>query len=166
MNLNQRLAGKTVIVTGGGSGLGKGASERIVAEGGSVAVVDIRARLAEEVAADIRAEGGQAVAIACDVSDEAQVSAAVAATVEEFGGIHGLFANADMRIGEIREFCTMSPEARQLLDVAVRQMQLSARAYHRVLKLSRTIADLDNNERIETQHIAEAIQYRPEKNSN
>ena len=48
----------------------------------------------------------------------------------------------------------------EVLGTAVRQMGLSARAYHRVLKLARTIADLADSERIETVHIAEAIQYR------
>ena len=73
----------------------------------------------------------------------------------------GLFANADMGPGEIQTFCVMSPEARQVLELSVRQMQLSARAYHRVMKLSRTIADLDAQEKIEVPHVAEALQYRP-----
>ncbi len=55
----------------------------------------------------------------------------------------------------------MDDTARQLLGTAMRQMQLSARAYHRILKLARTIADLAGEERIGTAHIAEAIQYRP-----
>jgi magnesium chelatase family protein len=73
----------------------------------------------------------------------------------------GLFANSDMRVGQIEQFCVLSPEARQLLELSVRRMQLSARAYHRMLKLARTIADLADADRIEIQHVAEAIQYRP-----
>jgi magnesium chelatase family protein len=73
----------------------------------------------------------------------------------------GLFANADMGAGEMQTLCVLTDEARQLLELSVRRMQLSARAYHRVLKLSRTIADLGDSDRIEVQHIAESIQYRP-----
>jgi magnesium chelatase family protein len=72
-----------------------------------------------------------------------------------------LFANADMRVGDIQKFCVLTNEARQILELSVRQMQLSARAYHRVLKLSRTIADLANSTLIEVHHVAEALQYRP-----
>jgi NAD(P)-dependent dehydrogenase (short-subunit alcohol dehydrogenase family) len=94
VNLENRLAGKVVLVTGGGSGMGKGACQRIAAEGGAVAVADIRESLAEETAAEIRAERGQAIAIHCDVADEAQVAAAVKETVSQLGGLHGLLANA------------------------------------------------------------------------
>jgi magnesium chelatase family protein len=78
-----------------------------------------------------------------------------------FADYPGLHANADMKPGEIRTLCILSPEGRQLLEVSVKRMQMSARAYHRVLKLSRTIADLAGCEGIEVQHVAEAIQYRP-----
>ena len=66
MNLDNRLAGKVVLVTGGGSGLGKGACQRIAAEGAAVAIVDIREALAEETASEIRSAGGRAIAIGCD----------------------------------------------------------------------------------------------------
>lgn len=59
-----------------------------------MAVVDIRFELAERVAAEIVADGGSAIAVSCDVSDEPQVAEAVATTVKEFGGVYGLFANA------------------------------------------------------------------------
>lgn len=99
---------------------------------------------------------------------QGESSAAVRERVEQawerqrrrFGDTPGLFANSDMRVGEIQKFCVLTPEARQVLELSVRRMQLSARAYHRVLKLSRTIADLSDSERIEVQHVAEAIQYR------
>ena len=80
---------------------------------------------------------------------------------ERFTNHPGLFANADMDVSELQQFCILIPEARQLLDISVRKMQLSARAYHRVLKLSRTIADLGCSNGIEVPHVAEAIQYRP-----
>lgn len=82
---------------------------------------------------------------------------------KRFEAYANLFANADMTVSEIQKFCTLTPEAKQLLELSVRRMQLSARAYHRVLKLSRTIADLSNTDMIEVQHVAEAIQYRPKQ---
>ena len=69
--------------------------------------------------------------------------------------------NADMGPGEIREFCPVDDAGHSLLRAAMRQLHMSARAYHRTLKLARTIADLAGSERIETVHLAEAIQYRP-----
>ena len=62
---------------------------------------------------------------------------------------------------EVREFCQVDDTGRQLLAAAMRQLNLSARAYHRILKLARTIADLAGSERIQPAHLAEAIQYRP-----
>ncbi len=78
-----------------------------------------------------------------------------------FANHPGLHANSDMKPGEVRTLCILTSEARQLLEVSTKRMQLSARAYHRVLKLSRTIADLAACDQIEVQHVAEAIQYRP-----
>lgn len=80
---------------------------------------------------------------------------------ERFKAHPGLIANADMGAGEIQQLCQLGPEAGQLLELSVRKLQLSARSYHRVLKLSRTIADLANSESIGVAHVAEAVQYRP-----
>jgi magnesium chelatase family protein len=74
-----------------------------------------------------------------------------------------LSCNADMGPAEIRQFCQVDEAAKSLLKAAMQQMHLSARAYHRVLKLGRTIADLAGSEQIRTAHIAEAIQYRPRR---
>jgi magnesium chelatase family protein len=72
-----------------------------------------------------------------------------------------IVANADMRIGEIRQFCQMQDESQSLMRAAMSQLQLSACAYHRILKLSRTIADLAVSEEIQSPHLGEALQYRP-----
>jgi magnesium chelatase family protein len=73
----------------------------------------------------------------------------------------GLLNNSEMGPVEIREVCRLNQDGRSLMRSAMKQLQLSARAYHRTLKLSRTIADLDGSEGIEVVHLAEALQYRP-----
>jgi magnesium chelatase family protein len=70
-------------------------------------------------------------------------------------------SNAEMTNKDIRKFCELSDECLNLLKLAVSKMQLSARSYQRIIKLSRTIADLENVKEIKPQHIAEALQYRP-----
>ena len=77
------------------------------------------------------------------------------------GKVTDIVCNADMRIGEIREFCQLQDEGQSLMRAAMSQLQLSARAYHRILKLARTIADLAGSEDIQSVHLAEALQYRP-----
>lgn len=90
-----------------------------------------------------------------------RVTAARARQLARFHDEPGIAANADMRVGEIQRYCLLKDDARQLLEISVKRLQLSARAYHRVLKLARTIADLSDSERIEVVHVAEAVQYRP-----
>jgi len=76
-------------------------------------------------------------------------------------GSSDIVSNADMRVGEIRQFCKLQDEGQNLMRAAMSQMNLSARAYHRILKLARTIADLAGSEEIHSAHLAEALQYRP-----
>lgn len=82
---------------------------------------------------------------------------------QRFGTDANLQCNADLGAKEIDQFCITTPDAKKLIQVTLEQMQLSARAYHRILKLARTIADLANSEVIEVFHLAEAIQYRPRR---
>ncbi len=72
-----------------------------------------------------------------------------------------LSANADMHPAEVRQYCSLDEPCRALMRAAANQLQLSARAYHRILKLARTIADLAGSDAIAQVHLAEALQYRP-----
>ena len=73
---------------------------------------------------------------------------------------HGIHCNAQMSMKEFEEHCKIDKAGSQLLKIAMDKMGLSARAYDRILKVARTIADLESKEKIEAAHIAEAIQYR------
>ncbi|MEM7161026.1 MAG: YifB family Mg chelatase-like AAA ATPase [Bacteroidota bacterium] len=79
---------------------------------------------------------------------------------ERFSGISKVHANAQMDKKQILEFCQISSSGKELLKKAMDKLGLSARAYDRILKVSRTIADLEKSEKIENNHLAEAIQYR------
>jgi magnesium chelatase family protein len=93
----------------------------------------------------------------------ARVQAARNIQLQRFSqnGSTDIICNADMRIGEIRQCCKLPEDAQSLMRAAMSQLNLSARAYHRILKLARTIADLAGNEEIQSVHLAEALQYRP-----
>ncbi len=80
----------------------------------------------------------------------------------QVGRFHGtrLQCNADMTPKEVKEFCTAEPAGQNLLRAAMKQLHLTGRAFHRILKLSRTIADLERSDTIKTHHMAEALQYR------
>ena len=69
--------------------------------------------------------------------------------------------NSEMGVGEIEKYCPLDESAKDILSQAMRQFQLSGRAFHRILKTARTIADLNESENMEVPHIAEALQYRP-----
>lgn len=79
---------------------------------------------------------------------------------KRFAQIENLHYNAQMNTKQIREFCMLNVASKELLKNAMERLNLSARAYDRILKVSRTIADLERAENISGNHIAEAIQYR------
>ena len=101
-----------------------------------------------------------------DTSDS-EPSAAIKARVEKARAIQrqrfkeeGIFYNAQMNAKQIKKYCVLEPEAKELLKMAMTELGLSARAYDKILKVSRTISDLSGNETINPEHISEAIQYR------
>jgi magnesium chelatase family protein len=91
---------------------------------------------------------------------QARVEAARQIQRERYAALPEVRANSDLGASEIEQFCALDDSAKGLLNAAMRKLQLSARAYHRVLKVSRTIADLAASESIHTEHVAEAVQYR------
>ena len=90
----------------------------------------------------------------------ARVMAARLAQRERFEKVPGVYANAHLKAAEIQRFCTVPSAADALLRQAITKLGLSARAYHRVLKIARTIADLESRSTIASDDVAEAIQYR------
>jgi len=89
-----------------------------------------------------------------------RVVRARAVQAERFAGAPGLFTNARMGPKEIRRYCALDADGKALLGKAMEKLGLSARAHDRILRVSRTIADLAGSDPIQTTHLAEAIQYR------
>ena len=79
---------------------------------------------------------------------------------ERFKATRNVFTNAQMSVKEIEIYCRIEEKSKLLMERSVNKLGLSARAYHRILKLARTIADLDSSETLMTKHVAEAVQYR------
>jgi acetoin reductase-like protein len=90
------LEGKTAIVTGGGSGIGRGISLRYAREGASIVVADLNIAAAEKVAEEIVTAGGKALAVQMDVTDREAVKGMVSAAVQEYGGLDILVNNAGL----------------------------------------------------------------------
>ena len=72
----------------------------------------------------------------------------------------GISFNGELKDREISRYCILTPEAERLMGSAFEKMQFSARSYHKILKVSRTIADLSGAEIIQSEHVAEALSYR------
>jgi 3-hydroxybutyrate dehydrogenase len=99
-----RMRDKVAIVTGAASGIGRGIALAFAREGAKVAIADLNLEGAEAVAGEIRDTGGEAIGVAMDVTDEAQVEAGVERTVQQFGGVHVLVSNAGVQmIGPLHE---------------------------------------------------------------
>ncbi len=102
-------------------------------------------------------EGGETSAV---IRQRVEIARTIQATRFADVSKANLLINADMGPAEVQQFCQLDEAGKHLMRAAMQQMNLSARAYHRVLKLSRTIADLAGEESIRPNHLAEALQYR------
>jgi len=99
-------------------------------------------------------DGEPSVDIRARVQDAREIQ------LERFNNLNDLFANAQMETKQLKDYCQLDKESSTLLKTAMEKLGLSARAYDRILKVSRTIADLSEEESITATHISEAIQYR------
>ena len=106
----------------------------------------------EKLTEDRKGEGSVAI--------RKRVTAAREIQSERFTTFENVHYNAQMTVKQIRTYCKLSSESMELLKNAMEKLNLSARAYDRILKVARTIADLDAIKDINPNHIAEAIQYR------
>src|SRR5574340_414132 len=103
-----------VLITGASSGIGEATARELVRRGAKVALCARRADLLEKVAAELRAEGGSAIAVACDVTKDGDPEAAVARTVAEWGRLDTLLANAGFAIAGRLEALSLDDYRRQL----------------------------------------------------
>lgn len=106
----------------------------------------------EELTKEKVAESSDAIRQRVEKARQAQLS--------RFNNLPHLMYNSEMKAQNVREFCQLDDQGNELLKNAVNQFHLSARGYHRLLKLARTIADLADSDKIKTNHLAEALQYR------
>ena len=80
--------------------------------------------------------------------------------LKRFKGLK-ITSNAEMNNKQLKQFCNLDQQSILLLKQAISKLNLSARAFHRVIKIARTIADLESSDKIKQNHVAEALQYRP-----
>jgi len=81
--------------------------------------------------------------------------------LKRFKGLK-ITSNAEMNNKQLKQFCNLDEQSILLLKQAISKLNLSARAFHRVIKIARTIADLEDSTKIKSNHVAEALQYRPQ----
>jgi len=120
--MTRNLEGKIALVTGGASGIGRATALAFAREGARVAVADMLEDAAQRTVAEIKAMGGEALAIGCDVTDDGAVKAMIAATVDAFGGLDCAFNNAGIAPYQVnaggQKIADVAPEAwRRLIDV-------------------------------------------------
>lgn len=134
--MSQRLQGKRAVVTGGGSGIGRGAAIKLAEEGASVAVLDINLETAQQVAGGIVEGGGNALALRTNVSDEAEVQDAISQAEARFGGLDTIIANAGiMLFGRDTVATDLDLETwRQCVDVNLTGMFLTCKHGLRALQ--------------------------------
>ena len=114
--------------------------------------IEVPAVKYKELSADVTGEKSETI--------RERVINARAIQLKRFVELDYIYTNGDMGSKEIRKFCKLDSSGEELLKLAMTKLGLSARAYDRILKVSRTIADLENSENIQPRHISEAIQYR------
>ncbi len=120
--MTRDLEGKSALVTGGASGIGRATALAFAREGARVAVADILEDAAQNTVSEIKAMGGQALAIACDVTDDDAVKAMIARAADAFGGLDCAFNNAGIAPYQVdaggQKIADVAPEAwRRLIDV-------------------------------------------------
>lgn len=114
--------------------------------------VEVPAVKYEELSRDPKGEKSEFI--------QERVNSARNAQHKRFEDSKKIYSNADMESKQIREFCQIDEDGKKLMKIAIEKLGLSARAYDRILKVSRTIADLEKSQKITPTHISEAIQYR------
>jgi len=115
--------------------------------------IEVKKLKINEITAEAKAE--------CSTTIKSRVVKARNIQLKRFKGLDNkIYANGQMSNKEIKEFCKLNDESENLLKIATDKMNLSTRSYFKILKISRTIADLANSKKINTAHIQEALQYR------
>jgi magnesium chelatase family protein len=113
--------------------------------------VEVPAVKYEDLSSDIQGESSQEICQRVQTARKLQQN--------RFGNMQ-IHSNANMQPQQIRHYCQVEDDSQKLLEIAIERLGMSARAYDRILKVSRTIADLDGNKQIQPSHVSEAIQYR------
>ncbi len=132
--MSERLLNQTALITGGGSGIGAAAARRLAAEGAKVAVVDLDGGTADAVANEIREAGGEAVSLVADVTQNAQVEAAFEETLQRFGRLDIMLANAGLFPDLVPVGECLEESWRRVLDVNLTGVFLCVKAALRPMR--------------------------------